>query len=259
LTQNCPKRGRADCGILPLRAATLAVLAAWSLASAAQEFVVRDIRVEGIQRTEAGTVFSYLPLRVGDRYDPDKGQAAVRALFATGLFKDVRVEADGDVLVVIVEERPSIAAVDLTGLKEFDKDTVKKSLREVGLAEARVLDRSLLERAEQELKRQYLSRGRYDVKVTTTVTPIERNRVNISILVDEGNAASIQVIRFTGNKAFSDKQLRSEMELSTPGWLTWYTKRDQYSRQKLAADLETLRSYYMNRGYIDFNIESTQV
>jgi outer membrane protein insertion porin family len=249
------KRGAA----LSLRAAVTAVLATFGAAAGAQEFVVRDIRVEGIQRTEAGTVFSYLPLRVGDRYDPDKGNAAIRALFATGLFKDVRLEADGDVLVVIVEERPAIAAVEITGLKEFDKDTVKKSLREVGLAEARVLDRSLLERAEQELKRQYLSRGRYDVKVTTTVTPIERNRVNVTIAVDESEAASIRSIRFTGNKAFSDKDLLAEMELSTPGWFTWYTKRDQYSRQKLTGDLETLRSFYLNRGFLDFNIESTQV
>lgn len=253
-----PRRSTRGAAV-PLRAAAAAVLAAFCLGAAAQEFTVRDIRVEGIQRTEAGTVFSYLPLRVGDRYDPEKGQAAIRALFATGLFKDVRLEADGDVLVVIVEERPAIAAVELTGIKEFDKDTVKKSLREVGLAEARVLDRSLLERAEQELKRQYLSRGRYDVKVTTTVTPIERNRVNVTIAVDESEAASIRAIRFTGNKAFTDSQLRAEMELSTPGWFTWYTKRDQYSRQKLTGDLETLRSFYLNRGYLDFNIESTQV
>jgi outer membrane protein insertion porin family len=253
------RRGLPRGAAFSLRAAAAAVLTAFSLGAAAQEFTVRDIRVEGIQRTEAGTVFSYLPLRVGDRYDADKGQAAIRALFATGLFKDVRLEADGDVLVVIVEERPSIAAVELTGIKEFDKDTVKKSLREVGLAEARVLDRSLLERAEQELKRQYLGRGRYDVKVTTTVTPIERNRVNVTIAVDESEAASIRAIRFTGNKAFTDGQLRAEMELSTPGWFTWYTKRDQYSRQKLTGDLETLRSFYLNRGYLDFNIESTQV
>jgi outer membrane protein insertion porin family len=253
-------RRRPSCGAaFSLRAAAAAVLSTLSLAAGAQEFVVRDIRVEGIQRTEAGTVFSYLPLRVGDRYDPEKGNAAIRALFATGLFKDVRLEADGDVLVITVEERPSIAAVEITGLKEFDKDTVKKSLREVGLAEARVLDRSLLERAEQELKRQYLSRGRYDVKVTTTVTPIERNRVNVTIAVDESEAASIRSIRFTGNKAFSDKDLLAEIELSTPGWFTWYTKRDQYSRQKLTGDLETLRSFYLNRGFLDFNIESTQV
>ncbi len=236
-----------------------AVLSVFSAGSAAQEFVVKDIRVEGIQRTEAGTVFSYLPLRVGDRFDPEKGVAAIRALYATGLFKDVRLEADGDVLVVVVEERPAIASIEFTGIKEFDKDAVKKSLREVGLAEARVFDRSLLERAEQELKRQYLGRGLYAVRVTTTVTPVERNRVNIVMAVDEGEAARIRSIRFTGNKAFTDRQLLREIELSTPGWFTWYTKRDQYARQKLQGDLETLRSFYLNRGYLDFNVESTQV
>jgi len=225
----------------------------------AQEFVIRDIRIEGIQRTEAGTVFSYLPLRVGDRYDPERGSAAIRALFATGLFKDVRFQAEGDVLVVIVEERPAIAEVKLEGVKEFDKDTVQKSLKEVGLGEARVFDRSILERAEQELKRQYLSRGLYGVEVKSTVTPIERNRVNVLIAVDEGDAARIRSIRFTGNKAFSEGTLRDQIELSTSGWLTWYTKRDQYARPKLAGDLESLRSFYLNRGFLDFSIESTQV
>ncbi len=239
----------------------VAALIAGVLASAvmAQEFVIRDIRVEGIQRTEAGTVFSYLPLRVGDRYDPERGSAAIRALFATGLFKDVRFQAEGDVLVVIVEERPAIAEVKLDGVKEFDKDAVLKSLKEVGLGEARVFDRSLLERAEQEMKRQYLSRGLYGVEIKTTVTPVERNRVNVLMSVDEGETARIRSIRFTGNKAFSESTLRDQLELTTPGWLTWYTKRDQYARPKLAGDLETLRSFYLNRGYLDFNIESTQV
>ncbi len=228
-------------------------------AATAQEFVIRDIRVEGIARTEAGTVFSYLPLRVGDRYDPERGAAAIRALFATGLFKDVRFEAEGDVLVVIVEERPAIAEVKLEGVKEFDKDTVAKSLREVGLGDGRVFDRALLERAEQELKRQYLTRGLYGVEVKSTVTPVERNRVNILIAVDEGEAARIRAIGFTGNKAFSDGTLRDQLDLTSSGWLTWYTKRDQYSRPKLAGDLEKLRSFYLNRGFLDFNIESTQV
>jgi len=242
-----------------LRLAVSAALGAVGAGALAQEFVIRDIRVEGIQRTEAGTVFSYLPLRVGDRYDPERGSAAIRALFATGLFKDVRFQAEGDVLVVIVEERPAIAEVKLEGLKEFDKDTVLKSLREVGLGEARVFDRSLLERAEQELKRQYLGRGLYGVEVKSTVTPVERNRVNVLIAVDEGEAARIRSIRFTGNKAFSDGTLRDQIDLTTSGWLTWYTKRDQYSRPKLAGDLESLRSFYLNRGYLDFSIESTQV
>ena len=227
--------------------------------SQGKDFVIRDIRVEGAQRTDVGTVFGYLPLRVGDHYDAGKGTAAIRALYASGLFKDVRLEADGDVLVVVVEERPAIASIDLIGMKEFDKDTVKKSLKDVGLAEARIYDRSLLDRAEQELKRQYLSRGRYGVKVTTTVSPLERNRVNITISIDEGETARIREIRFTGNHAFSDSQLRDQMELSTPGWLTWYTGHDKYARQKLQADQETLRSFYLARGYLDFNIESTQV
>ena len=242
-----------------LRLAVAAVLGAAGAAALAQEFVIRDIRVEGIQRTEAGTVFSYLPLRVGDRYDPERGAAAIRALFATGLFKDVRFQAEGDVLVVMVEERPAIAEVKIEGVKEFDKDAVLKSLREVGLGEARVFDRSLLERAEQELKRQYLSRGLYGVEVKTTVTPVERNRVNVLIAVDEGETARIRSIRFTGNKTFSEGTLRDQIDLTTSGWLTWYTKRDQYSRPKLAGDLESLRSFYLNRGYLDFNIESTQV
>ena len=242
-----------------MRHIAAAVVSTWCLSASAQEFVVRDIRVEGVQRTEAGTVFSYLPIRVGDRFDPERGTQAIRALYASGLFKDVRLEVDGDVLVVVVDERPAISAVDLTGVTEFEKDQVLKSLRDVGLAEGRIFDRSVLERAEQELRRQYLSRGLYGVDVKTTVTPIERNRVNVSIAAVEGEISRIRSIAFTGNTVFSDGVLRSQMELSTPNWLSWYTKRDQYSRQKLSADLETVRSYYLNRGYLDFKIDSVQV
>ncbi len=242
-----------------MRAAVLAALVGGAAPVLADEFVIRDIRVEGIARTETGTVFSHLPLHVGDKYDAAKGVAAVRALYDAGLFKDIRLEADGDVLVVVLEERPAIAAVELSGMKEFDKDAVRKSLKEVGLTEARVYDRSLLDRAEQELKRQYLSRGLYGVQVTTTVTPVERNRVNVNIAIDEGDMSKIRVIRFTGNHAFSDSTLREQMELTTPGWFTWYTNKDKYARQKLQADEETLRSFYLARGYLDFNIESTQV
>lgn len=242
-----------------MAAAVMAAFMYLPVSASAQEFVVKDIRVEGIQRTEAGTVFSYLPVRVGERFDSDKGISAIRALYATGLFKDVRLEVEGDVLIVVIEERPTIAQVDLNGIKEFEKDAVKKSLRDVGLAEARVFDRSLLERAEQELKRQYLGRSKYAVEIKSTVTPVERNRVNIAINVSENESAHIQTIQFTGNKIFSDGTLREQLELATSGWWTWYTKRDQYSRQKLTGDLETLRSFYMNRGYLDFNVESTQV
>jgi outer membrane protein insertion porin family len=230
-----------------------------SVAVAFQPFVVKDIRIEGIQRTEAGTVFSYLPVKVGDTMSDAKAADAIKALFATGFFKDVRIEVEGDVLVVIVEERPAIAQIDFVGVKEFDKDALKKGLKDVGLAESRIFDRALLEKSEQELKRQYLSRGRYAITVTTTVTPLERNRVGINFTVDEGDVAKIRQINIVGNQAFGEKDLLKNFVLTTPGWLTWYTKNDQYSRQKLSADLETLRSYYLDRGYIDFNVDSTQV
>ncbi len=226
---------------------------------AVEPFVVKDIRVEGIQRTEAGTVFSYLPVRVGETFTDDKAAAAIKALYATGFFKDVRIEAEGDVLVVLIEERPAIAKVDFTGAKEFDKDVLTKALKEIGLGEARIYDKSVVDRAEQELKRQYLSKGLYGVAITTTVTPIERNRVNITFAIDEGEVSRIRQINIVGNKAFSDKELLRAISLTTPGWFTWYTKSDQYSKQKLTGDIEALKSYYLNRGYLEMEIESTQV
>ncbi|MEP6657037.1 MAG: outer membrane protein assembly factor BamA [Betaproteobacteria bacterium] len=228
-------------------------------ALAFEPFVVKDIRVEGVQRTEAGTVFSYLPIKVGDRVDDERAAQAVRALFATGFFRDVRIEADNDVLVVAVQERPTISKIELTGNKEFDTDTLKKALKEIGLTEARIFDRSALERAEQEMKRQYITRGLYAAQVTTTVTPQERNRVAVNFTIVEGDAARITRINIVGAQAFSESQLTKEMQLTTPGWLTWYTKNDQYSKQKLQADLESLRSFYQNRGYLEFVVESTQV
>ena len=223
-------------------------------AFAVEPFVVKDIRVEGIQRTEAGTVFSYLPVRVGDTFTDEKGTAAIKALYATGFFKDVRVEAEGDVLVVQVEERPAIASVDFTGIKEFDKEQLTKALKEIGVAESRIFDKSQVDRAEQELKRQYLSRGLYGAKVTTTITPVERNRVAVTFGVDEGDVSRIKQINVVGNKAFSDGTLRDQLKLTTPGWFTWYTKADQYSKQKLAGDIESLRSYYLDRGYLEMQI-----
>jgi len=228
-------------------------------ALAVEPFTVKDIRVEGIQRTEAGTVFSYLPVRVGETYNDEKGAAAIKALYATGFFKDVRLEVEGDVLVVIVEERPAIASVDFSGVKEFDKEQLTKALKDIGLGESRIFDKALVDRAEQELKRQYLSRGLYGVQITTTVTPVERNRVNVSFAVDEGEVARIKQINIVGNKAFSDSELRGLLNLRTPGWFTWYTKADQYSKQKLTGDIETLRSFYLNRGYLEMQVESTQV
>ncbi len=228
-------------------------------AFAVDPFTIKDIRVEGIQRTEAGTVFGYLPVRVGDLFNDDKAAASIKALYATGFFKDVRIERDGDVLVVMVEERPAIAAVEFTGTKEFDKAQLTKSLKEIGLGESRILDKALVDRAEQELKRQYLSRGLYGVQVTTTITPIERNRVNVTFAVDEGEIAKIKQINIIGNKVFPESDLLGQLKLSTSGWFTWYSKADQYSKQKLAGDIEALRSFYLNRGYLEMQVDSTQV
>ncbi len=222
-------------------------------------FQIKDIRIEGIQRTEAGTVFSYLPIKVGDTMNDEKAAAAIKALFATGFFKDVRLEVDGQVLVVVLEERPAIASLEFTGLKAFKPEDLKKSLREVGLAESRIFDRAMVERAEQELKRQYLAQGHYAVQVTTTITPLERNRVGVNFAVVEGDIAKIKQINIVGAGTMKESDLLDLMVLRTPGWLTWYTKNDQYSKQKLSGDIETLRSYYLNRGYLEFNIESTQV
>ena len=235
----------------------LAATSAW--AQTFQPFVVRDIRVEGLQRTEPGTVFSYLPVKVGETMTEEKAQAALRALFATGFFKDVRLDVENEVLIVYVEERPAIASVDFSGVKEFEPDNLRKVLREMGIAEGRVFDRAGVDLAEQELKRQYLSRGRYAAQVQTTITPLERNRVGINFSVNEGEVAKIRSINLVGARSFPEKELLEQFALRTPGWLTWYTKQDQYSRQKLSADLETLRSYYLNRGYLDFSVDSTQV
>lgn len=232
-----------------------AAQAAWAL----EPFKVQDIRVEGLQRVEAGTVFASMPLRVGDDYSDDKGAAAIRSLFALGLFKDVRLEANGNVLVVVVEERPTIAGVEFVGTKEFDKEALQKAMRDVGLAEGRPFDKALADRAEQELKRQYINRSLYGAEVVTTVTPIERNRVNLTFSVTEGDAAKINDIRIVGNKAFSESTLKKQFDQDTGGWLSWYTKSNRYARSKLNADLETLRSYYLQRGYLDFRIDSTQV
>ena len=242
----------------PLTLALLAVFATHTVL-AAEPFVVRDIRVEGIQRTEAGTVFSYLPVKVGDTLTDDKTTAAIKALYATGFFKDVRIEAQDGVLIVTVEERPSISKVTLTGTKEFSEDDLKKGLKEAGLIEGRVLDRSLLEKAEQELQRQYFNRGKYAVEIKSTVTPLERNRVAIQFDVVEGDSAKIRQINLIGNEVFKEKELLKQFASTTPGWLTWYTKSDQYSKTKLAGDIENLRSYYLNRGYLEFNVDSTQV
>ena len=228
-------------------------------AHAFEPFEVGDIRVEGIQRTDVGTVFSYLPIKVGDKLDEAQASLAIKALFDTGFFNDVRLERSGNVLVVIVKERPAIAQITVTGSKEFKAEQLEEGLRKIGLKESRIFDRALLDRAEQELKSQYIARGKYGVQIVTTVTPLERNRVGISFSIVEGKVAKISRINIVGNKIFDDETLLSEFSLTTSGLMTWYTDSDQYSRPKLQADLEAMRSFYLNRGYIEFHIDSTQV
>jgi outer membrane protein insertion porin family len=226
---------------------------------ATESFTIRDIRVEGLQRISAGTVFNYLPAKVGDTFDHALSQEAIRALFKTGFFKDVRLERDGNALVVHVEERPSIAGVKIEGNKEMNTEDLTKGLKTIGLAEGRVFDRQILDKVEQELRRQYYSRGKYGLKIDSEVTNLSRNRVAVNIKISEGRVAKIGKINIVGNAAFSDEELLKSFELGTSNLLSFYTKNDQYSKQKLSADLERLRSYYMDRGYINFEIESTQV
>jgi outer membrane protein insertion porin family len=228
-------------------------------ALAIEPFTIKDIRVEGVQRTEAGTVFTYLPVKVGEKIDDEKAAAAIKALYATGFYSDVRLEADGDVLVVSVHERPAIASIDIDGAKEFTKENLKDGLKQAGIAESKIYDKSLVDRAEKELKRQYTSRGYYGAQIKTTVTPLERNRVAVRFDITEGDVTKIADINIIGAKDFSERELLRQMKLTTPGWLTWFTKNDQYSKQQLTADLEQLRSFYLNRGYLEFAIESTQV
>lgn len=241
-----------------LMGATVLVVGA-GVAYAMEPFAVKDIRVEGLQRVEPGTIFASIPVKVGDTYSDDKAAASIRALFALGLFKDVRIDVKDNVLVVIVEERPTIAEVDFSGTKEFDKEVLKKALREIGLMDGRPYDKALVDRAEQELKRQYINRSMYAAEVVTTVTPIERNRVNLSFAVVEGESAKIGEIRIVGNSAFSESTLKGLLDQDEGTWLSWYTKSNRYSRAKLNGDLETLRSYYLSRGYLEFKVTSTQV
>ncbi|MDX1514056.1 MAG: outer membrane protein assembly factor BamA, partial [Gammaproteobacteria bacterium] len=239
---------------------SLALLLLLSAPLRAQEsFVVDEIRLEGLQRISAGTIFNYLPIKVGDRVDSTRTADAIRALFKTGFFRDVTIEREGNTLVVFVTERPSIASIEFTGNDTIETEDLMNSLKDVGFAEGRVFNRSIFDSVEQELRRSYFAQGRYAVKITSTVTPLERNRVAINFDVSEGRVAKIKQINIVGNEAFDDDELVDEFSLTTPNMFSIFTKSDQYSKQKLAADLETLRSFYLDRGYINFNIDSTQV
>ncbi len=242
-----------------IRFLVLAFAVLLSVQSLAADFVVRDIRVDGLQRISPGTVFNHVPLRVGERLKSADSGRIIRALYKTGYFNDVKLARDGDVLIIKVVERPAIANISITGNNLLETDKLLKALKDIGLAEGRVFNRSVLDKIEQELRRQYFSQGRYAVQLDATVTPLERNRVDVAIKISEGETARIKRIDIVGNQAFSDKQLMEGFKSGVPGWLDFFSDADQYSRQKLAADLETLRSYYLDRGYIKFKVESTQV
>jgi outer membrane protein insertion porin family len=226
---------------------------------AAEEFVIEDIRVEGLERITPGTVFNYLPMKVGDTFDDSRSTEAVRALFKTGFFDDVRLERDGSVLVFIIKERPAIGSITMTGNEDIKTDDLLENLKQFGFAEGRVFVQSQLDQTEQELQRQYYSFGKYAVKINSTVTELDNNRVGILIEVSEGLAAKIKKINVVGNTVFKEKKLLKQFKLSTPTLFSFYTKNDQYSKQKLSGDLEALRSYYLDNGYLNFNIDSTQV
>lgn len=225
-------------------------------AYAFEPFQVKDIRLEGLQRISIGTVFSYLPIKVGDKISETDTAQAIHALYKTGFFKDVRLEREGDVLVVFVAERPAIAEIHINGNDKIPTEQLKTALKDLGLTEGRVFDQSLLEVIDQELKRQYYSLGKYGVKVTTSTKPLERNRVAVTIDIAEGDEAKVYQVNIVGNKTYGDEILLDEMTLPSVGI---FGGRENYSRQILAGDLEALRSFYMDRGYIKFSIDSSQV
>ena len=228
-------------------------------AHAAGEFTIADIRLEGLQRISAGTVLTYLPLKPGDKFTAARSREALQALFKTGLFQDVRLARSGEILVIRVVERPAISKLTFEGNKNLETEDLKNNLKVLNFAEGRVYDRSLLDKVELELERQYFSQGRYAARIETTVTPLENNRVHIHFDISEGNVAKIRRINLVGNTAFDDDTLLDQFELSTTTMFSFFSGNDQYSRQKLQADLETLRNYYLDRGYINFDIDSTQV
>ncbi|MEW6648334.1 MAG: outer membrane protein assembly factor BamA [Pseudomonadota bacterium] len=239
---------------IALACATLP-LSAWAL----DPFVIDDIRVEGLQRISIGTVFNYLPLKRGDQFDDKVSVEAIQALYRTGFFKDVVLEREGDTLVVFVAERPAISSISIEGNKSIPTEQLLENLKLIGFAEGRVFDRSMLDKVEQELKRQYLAMGKYGMELKSTITPEERNRAAIHIDVAEGDVATIYRINIVGNKAFSSEELLRQFQLGPRPAFSFFSDKDKYSKQKLAGDLETLRSWYLDRGYINFKIDSTQV
>ncbi|MBS7456345.1 outer membrane protein assembly factor BamA [Coralloluteibacterium stylophorae] len=240
---------------LALAAAVCAPVAAQNVAP----FTVSDIRVDGLQRISAGTVFTYLPVERGDTLDATRSADAIRALFSTGFFEDITLSREGDILVVNVRERPAINQITLSGNKDIQTEDLQRGLRDIGLAEGETFNRLSLERVTQELTRQYNNRGKYSVTITPDVKQLDRNRVDVNIVIVEGKAAKIRHINLVGNETYEDETIRESWESNTSNWLSWYRRDDQYSQEKLSGDLEKLDSWYLDRGYVDFNIDSTQV
>ncbi len=255
MTRPLPRRLLA----LALASAMAAAPVTSALAEAFAPFTVSDIRVDGLQRISAGTVFTYLPVERGDTVDSAKVADAIRALYKTGFFEDVRVERQGDILVVAVTERPAINKLTLTGNKDIKTDDLTKGLNDIGLSEGGTFDRLALDRVTQELTRQYNNRGKYNVEITPTVARLDRNRVDVTIAIKEGAAARIRHINLVGNEKFEEDDLRDSWESRETNWKSWYKRDDQYSREKLSGDLEKLNSFYLDRGYVDFSVDSTQV
>src|ERR1700738_3867442 len=239
-------------------ALALAQTAANPAASPA-DFTVGDIRCEGLQRVSEGTVYNYLPVNSGDHLNPTRVREAIRALYATGFFRDVQLRRDGSTLVVVVLERPSIESFEITGNKDIKTEDLQKSLRNVGLATGKTFDRSVLEDVTQYLTDQYFARGKYGVKIDSHVEEEASNRVKIKIEIKEGARAKIRQINVVGATKFSQKDILQTLELKTPNWLSWYKQDDRYSRESLQGDLEKVRNFYMDRGFANFQLDSTQV
>jgi outer membrane protein insertion porin family len=254
-----PRRDKRSRFRLWLRNAAAIVILTFPVASPADEFVVRDMRVEGLQRISEGTVFNYLPINVGDTIDDVRIREAIRALYTQSLFDDIEARRDGETLIIVVRERPSIEDFTIDGNKDIKTEDLMESLRGVGLARGRTFDRSVLDEVQQFLKEQYYDRGKYGVVVNADVIDGPNNTVRVSIDVKEGDRAKIRQVNIVGNYEFEEKEIRDDFELDTANWLSWIRQDDRYAKESLSGDLETLRSFYMDRGFADFRIESTQV
>ncbi|MEO1885051.1 MAG: outer membrane protein assembly factor BamA, partial [Methylococcales bacterium] len=240
-------------------AALLCGFLASNVAFSAEAFVIKDIRVNGLQRITAGAVFNALSIKVGDAFEDDRSGGVIRELFHMGFFSDVSVEQDNDVLIIRVKERPAITSIEMEGNDDIETEKLLEAFKDVGMAVGRVFNPLVLDKVKNELLQQYYNNGKYSAEVETTVTTLERNRVAVLISIVEGSAASIKKINIVGNKSFSDEEILDEFELTGPTLFSFYTNSDQYSKQKLSADLERINSFYQNRGYINFKVVSTQV